>query len=244
MLAKPGRSSNPSVTIGITLSTSAATLSCSSKEPFYIIVTARVLTTPHPEKPITLATTFNCFSSLVHGSFNDFICTSNPEKVFKLSTSAHFAVNWCGEDLRGRLNSSKDGFVTIPPLNQGVYTVRHEVPRFRIEEAMLEKGDAFRLSLSRKCLGTFWWYYGSLDELEGVRLRRWRSLSAERRRLDAMAEDGFTPEQMERILSLPFDELALDEQHHHVFPEGPTCDGEVTNMLALVPEGDAEFEID
>jgi hypothetical protein len=213
------------VTIGIALNTSPSILTSSLKEPFYVVITARILTTPHPEKAITLAISLNPLQGLDNRSFRDIVCTTNLEKKIKINSYRILNDHWNPEDLRGVDSDWK--FITIPPLDQGIFSVRHEVPRSKIEETQLEKGEKYRLSLSHMCLGTRWWTYGSLEELEGVRLRQWRPPSEERERLDTLANNGFGPELRER----------------HVFEEGPTSTGELPNLLAMVPEGDAEFEV-
>jgi len=78
-------SPNPLVKIGLTLSTSTPTLSISSVEPFYIIVTARILQTPNPDKPVTLCTHLEALSHLSNRSFHHIICTTNPEKKSKFT---------------------------------------------------------------------------------------------------------------------------------------------------------------
>jgi hypothetical protein len=84
-----------------------------------------------------------------------------------------------------------------------------------------------------------------LDELDGIRLRQWRSPEDEERRIaeDAEGNEAWSPEEHKRLDSLPDSELSLDELHRHRFEKGLTSIGEDPMMLALLPEGDAEFEI-
>jgi hypothetical protein len=209
------------VTIGLTLSTSAPTLSSSSDEPFNIIVTARILTTPHPDRAITLATWHCPFGGLTNRSFHNITCTTNPEKKIEIHPVNWPNYKWDMQDLR----SSWD-FVTIPPLNQGTYSVRHEVPRDKIEAANLEKGEKYKVALTDKCLGTRFWTFGSLEELDGVRFRQWRSQSDDEMWAKEEEYDSDYKEQMEK------------------YGNGPVTKGEEPRMLALVPEvGEIEFDV-
>lgn len=207
------------MTVGITLTTSSPTLSSSSKEPFYIIVSARVLTTPSPNQGIVLATFLSPLSDLSNRSFENIICTPDPTKRIEI-----YPHNWPHflhdpENLRAVWE-----FVDIPPLHQGSYSVRHQVPPRFIEAANLQAGERYRVALTNKCLGTRWWEYGKLTDLDGVRLRWWRTPEEDRsQRLD-------DPLTYEEIL----------EKHG----DGPTSVGQQPDMLALLPENDGvEFEI-
>ena len=92
--------------------------------------------------------------------------------------------------------------------------VRHEVPRTKIEEAGLVKGERYKASLSNVCLGTRWWMFGGLDEVEGVRFWQWSE-----------AVDGY-------------DEREGGDEH------GKWILGERPDDLELVPEvGEVVFEI-
>ena len=70
------RSANATVELGLALSTSSPTLDPSSSSPFFRIVTARILTTPHPDASITLATHLNALGGLGNRSFNKIVCVS------------------------------------------------------------------------------------------------------------------------------------------------------------------------
>jgi hypothetical protein len=116
-------------------------------------------------------------------------------------------------------------FVTIPPPSQGVYTTQHQVRRAHIEAANLEKGERYRVKLSKKCLGTRWWSYGSLEELDGVRFRFWKDRDGNGKQIYGEPSERDKQEEREK------------------YGDGPVTEGEQPEMLAIVPEGDAEFEI-
>jgi len=131
------------------------------------------------------------------------------------------------EDLRA---DNVDDFVTIPPPNQGSYSIRHEVPRDMIIAANLEKGEKYRVALTDICLGTIWWTFGSRDELDGVRIRRW----GYRAEHEALADDPDSSEEYK----------TLKQEYEDTYGTGPATQGEKPDMLALVREGEpAEFEV-
>ena len=124
--------------------------------------------------------------------------------------------------------------MTIPPQNQGSYSVRHEIPRHKLEAANLQKGERYRVTLTNQCLGTRWWTYAGLEDLEGVRLRAWRTPAEEEEAkvdAEAMRADPELYEEMER-----------ERQEKH--GDEPVTMGEDPTMLAMVVEvGDVEFEV-
>jgi len=153
-------SKTPSVTIGLTPNTSSRTLDSQSTEPFYLIVTARILTTPHPSSPITLATHLNPFSPLPNKSFTDIIClnpSSSTEKRIKT-----YQVNWPHYVFEASDKKDDWDFITIPasdpttdPSQPGTreFIIRHEVPRDLITAAEVKKGETYRVAFTNKCLG-------------------------------------------------------------------------------------------
>lgn len=62
--------------------------------------------------------------------------------------------------------------MTVPA--GGTLEIRHQVDPATIAEAGLKAGEKYRASFTNKCLGTRWWAFGSLDELENVRFRQWK----------------------------------------------------------------------
>ncbi|KAF2235387.1 hypothetical protein EV356DRAFT_566529 [Viridothelium virens] len=217
-------SDNPSVTIGITLSASPSSMSLTSQEPFYIVVTARILSTPYPEKSITLRTDPTPLEDLSNHSFRDIKCTTDPSKKIVISPFGHlFPRDIDTEDLRKHFP-----FVMIPPKDQGVYSIRHEVLRNKIEAADIQKGERYTVSLTDKCLGTRWWTFASLEDLEGVRFAQWQS------QIDADAGGKFDPELTKEI----------KEEKEQKHGDMPVTMGEQPSMLAMVPEvGQVEFEV-
>lgn len=83
--------------------------------------------------------------------------------------------------------------------------------------------------MTDKCLGTRWWTFASLEELEGIRLAQWRSQT------DIDAEEEFDSE------------LATDKERERIQKHGdsPPIMGEQPSMLVMVPEvGEVEFKVD
>ena len=119
-------------------------------------------------------------------------------------------------------------FVTIPPKDQGVYTIRHEVRRDKIEAAELQKGERYTVSLTDKCLGTRWWAFASLEELEGTRFVGWRPETENAAKDENDIED------------VSDEERARRQERDNT----PWTMGEEPRMLAMVPElGEVEFAI-
>ena len=131
------------------------------------------------------------------------------------------------EDLR----STSWTFVTVPPVDQGSYVIRHEVPRNKILAADLQKGERYRVRLTNKCLGTRWWAFKSLEELEGVRLSTWKAQYEEEEEKIAEEQDPVWAEEEK-------------QERYEKYGNGPSCTGEDPSMLAMIVEGlEAEFEI-
>ena len=106
--------------------------------------------------------------------------------------------------------------------------MRHEVPRNKIEVAGLQIGERYRVALTDKCLGTRWWAFANLEELEGVRLRTWRAPAEEAAETEA---DPDLEEEMER-------------ERSEKYRDGPVSIGENPVMLAMVMESEeVEFEV-
>ena len=223
------------MTIGLTVNVSPPFLSLTSPEPFYITVTARILNTPNPSQPITLQThpsplERDCLSNR---SFNNIACTTDPDKHIELWPRGWPQNHWDTEDLRSAWD-----FLTVPArdLQGSNVTVKHEVPRQKIEAAGVESGERYRVSLTDKCLGTRWWAFAGEQELERVRLRAWRAPKEEQD--EAEEERG-----LERDDPELYDEMMRERREK--YPDGPVSMGEEPDMLAMVVEvGETEFEVD
>lgn len=123
-------------------------------------------------------------------------------------------------------------FVTIPPRDRGTFSVRHRVPPDAIRGAKVEKGERYRVKITDLCLGTRWWTFGALEDLEGVRLRTWRSRASE----EAEVEE-------ERTLDSELRE-EIEQERRDKYGDRPNSIGENPDMLAMVREvGEVEFEI-
>ncbi|KAK4546611.1 hypothetical protein LTR36_001828 [Oleoguttula mirabilis] len=218
--------SNPSVTIGLSLSTSPSTLSASSEEPFNIVVTARILSSPHPERPVTLWTHLSPLHALNTRAFENIKCITDKAKHIEIWPRSWPQYRWDSEDV-----PHDEDFVTIPPRDQGTFSVRHQVPPDALRGAKVEQGERYRVKLTDKCLGTCWWTFGARDELDGVRLRAWRSSEAEAEEERALDADPELREELER-------------ERRDKYGERPVTSGENSGMLAMVPEaGEVEFEV-
>ncbi|KAJ9649474.1 hypothetical protein H2199_000249 [Coniosporium tulheliwenetii] len=207
------------LTIGLTLTTSSPILDPSSASPFFLILTARILTTPHTDSPITLATFLNPLSSLRNRSFGNINCVfpaTESKKRIRIWPHSWPHYVWDGETLRDSWE-----FVTIEPGRS--LEVRHEVLRDKIAAAGLKTGERYQAAFTDKCLGTRWWMFGSLEEAEQMKFMWW---GHERER---ETEEGWETEKVERE--------GEDEN-------GRWTMGEKPDDLALVIEkGEAEFEI-
>jgi hypothetical protein len=88
--------------------------------------------------------------------------------------------------------------------------------------------------LTDKCLGTHWWTFASLEELDGVRLRAWRTQKAEE----------WEAEYYEHADTNIKDEIDKGRQK---YGRGPTTTGEAPGMLAMESEeanlGEIVFEV-
>lgn len=212
---------DPSVVIGITLSTSPATLDPAAPSPFYLVVTGRIVKSPRPESPITLASQSNPFGRIDNRSFKAIRCVSSAEGIEKCINI--WPNSWPNYNL-GHIKDHRSiwDFVTIHPGE--VIEVKHEVPREKIEEAGLKPGETYKAELTEYGLGTLWWMFGTLEDVEGRYLKRW----------------GYSEE--ENDLSWP-DEVEEERKERGYGP--PTnFTGEDPHMLAIVIEtGEVEFEI-
>jgi hypothetical protein len=148
------------VTVGITLSTSSPTLDSASSTPFYLIVTARILSTPQPSSPITLATHLNPFSPLPNRSFTDIVCINPPSQKQKQIEIQQR--NWPHYVFEASDLKDDWDFITIPA--SGEFVIKHEVPPRLIAKAEVEKGERYRVALTHVCLGTRWWMFGDLQD--------------------------------------------------------------------------------
>ena len=154
-----------------------------------------------------------------------------PNKHIEIFPRGWPQYHWDSEDLR-----SAWAFVTIPPQNQGYYSVQHEIPRDKLEAADLKKGERYRVTLTNKCLGTRWWTYAGLEDLEGVRFRAWRA-PAEEEEAEAEAEAARADLELN-------EETEMEREPREQHGDGPVTMGEDPTMLAMVVEnGDVEFEI-
>jgi hypothetical protein len=120
--------------------------------------------------------------------------------------------------------------ISIPP-RDGVFTIKHELPRKVIDAVDLKNGERCMIKIGNKFLGTRWWAYGDLENLEGIRLRQWYDVEAYE------AEERRQPS-LKRTRAREYQEV-IERLGH-----GPTSIGEKPDMLELIRENEgAEFEI-
>ncbi|KAI9788453.1 MAG: hypothetical protein M1816_006889 [Peltula sp. TS41687] len=215
-------STTPTVTIGLSLSCSPRILDPTLPSPFFLTVTARILTSPRPNSPITLATHQNALGGISNRSMSNIHCISpcsqqhpKPQKYIEIWPCGcpHYRWDSAGEDLRQCWS-----FVTIYPADRPPLEIRHEVDRETLGAAGLRSGERYRAELTDRCLGARWWMFGSLEEWEGIRFREWRDEDGEKEGEEEGQGDGNG--------------------------DGRYTMGENPDLLALVIEkGEVEFEI-
>lgn len=87
------------------------------------------------------------------------------------------------------------------------------------------------MALTNKCLGTRWWAFASLEELEGIRLQAWRGQAEEEAEAEAERADPELNEEMEK-------------ERKEKYGDVPVTMGEDPAMLAMIVEGgEVEFEV-
>lgn len=158
------------MTLGLSVTTSSATLDPSSPSPFFLIVTVRILTTPRQDSPITLATHLNPLGGIGNRSFDNIVCihpkTENAKRI-EIGPRGWPHYLWDPDNLRDSWD-----FVTVP--SDGRVEIKHQVDPAKIADAGLKSGEKYQASLTDRCLGTRWWAFGSLEELDGRRFQQWR----------------------------------------------------------------------
>ncbi|MCJ1398671.1 hypothetical protein MMC11_001872 [Xylographa trunciseda] len=214
-------SSNPTVTIGLTVSTSSPVLCPTSPSPFFVTVSARILTSPHPASPITLCTHLNPLSGLHNRCFGNIVCVSPSAQ-----TSKHIEI-WPGYWARHVWNprNLRDAlpFITLRPHEP--YEVKFEVRPEKIAAANPVVGEKYRVELTDKGMGTKWWAFGAWEDDPGMRYRTWK---------EGGDEGGENEEEEDEEEG---DEDGEDEKGRYTMGEDP-------QDLALVAEkGEAIFEI-
>ncbi|KAJ4289549.1 hypothetical protein N0V90_010878 [Kalmusia sp. IMI 367209] len=163
-------SSNPDIEIGISLTTSPVALDPSSTSPFYIVITARILKSPHPDRPITLQAYLNPFESLPNRSISNIQCTSSPESSIPTKYIEIWPRGWPNYNTGEKDWRKKWKHITIRP--DKAHTEYHEVLRQKIAACAPEVGERYKVELTDKALGTRFWCWGDLADMEGWRFGR------------------------------------------------------------------------
>jgi hypothetical protein len=192
------------------------------------VVIARILTSPDPQRPVTLWTHLSPLHSLHTTAFKDIVCTTDPQKHIEIWPRGYPQYRFDGDDL-----PDHGDFITIPPKGILGISIRHEVPREAIRTANLKVGERYRVRLTDKCLGTRWWSCGAREDFpEGARLCSWKSQDTR----DAEAEDENDLDDDIRA--------ELEDERREKYGDRPVKMSEEPELLALVPEvGEVEFEV-
>jgi hypothetical protein len=203
-------------------------LSASSEEPFYVVITARILTSPDPQRTVTLWTHLSPLKSLHTTAFNNIVCTDDSAKRIEIWPRSYPQYRFDGDDL-----PDHGDFITIPPKGQPGISIRHKVPREAIRNANLKVGERYRVNLTDKCLGTRWWFFDAREDFPGgARLCSWKSKATQ----DAEAEE-------ENDLDGDIQD-ELEDERREKYGNRPVKMSEEPGLLALVPEGgEVEFEV-
>jgi hypothetical protein len=215
------RSNNPSVKIGIILSTSSPTLDLSTENPFYLTITARIIKTPRSGIPISFSAYLNPFESIPNRSIKNIIRVFPPtEQGDKGKFIETWPRGWPNYNTGERDLKKKFDFITIYDKHDPL-VIKHEVSRNKIERAGLQKGEKYKVALTDKALGTRWWTFGALGDYRGVEFREW------------------CPESPENQYESSDECLDKDPKE-----TAPFTIGEDPAQFALIVEkGEAEFEI-
>ena len=87
------------------------------------------------------------------------------------------------------------------------------------------------MALTDKCLGTRWWAFAGLEDLEGLRLRAWHQQAEEAAETEMEKADPDLYEEMEK-------------ERKEKYGDGPVTMGEDPVMLVMVPENnDVTFDV-
>jgi hypothetical protein len=221
------RRENPSVSIGVSLSIAPTRYDPSTHTSLDIVLTARILESPQPDRPITLDTSLNPFGSLRFNCFKNIICVSNegsqPRKSIEIQTKCRFRK----EGLRDLDVREQWKFITLEP-NKSL-EVRHEVPRDAIDAAGLQDGEVYRAELTDLGLGTWWWMYGAMDEAGDKKFMRWSSRGVE-------GEKQYRSENID-TLGEPLEEEMWEDSSEWIMGEDPM------KLAIVIEKREAEFEV-
>lgn len=154
----------------------------------------------------------NPFETLPNRSITNLDCIS-PEK----SKGKHIEIwprGWPNIASLPRDLRKSFKFYTIHPDTPLV--VKHEIPRAKIVEVGLKKGEIYKVEFTNKALGTRWWTFGAQEAMEDTEYRWWCRVESPGECID----EDLEPQTSDFTI------------------------GEEPNQLALVVEkGEAEFEV-
>lgn len=106
--------------------------------------------------------------------------------------------------------------------NSSYVEVKHQVPRDAILAAGLQNGETYRVSLTDRGLGTMWYMFGTLEDVEGMKLGAWK---------EDKEESDETPEE-------DLDDWEKEER------KGPWFRGENAYKLVLfIEKGEVDFKV-
>lgn len=191
----------------ITLTTSSSTISLSQLDlptPFQLLTTARVISSSKESFPITRCTSksvldngeHNQHDGLFRGAFS-MESISDPNRRIQLRFNG--SPNYLRPpDTPNLLEWPSMRFKTIPARDQGVLTIKHDLPlerMFRYERTLkpadIKPGEKFRVRMSSLRLNwVIWWAFGDLQgDLKGKRFAKWQLPDEEGQMDDIMPGD-------------------------------------------------------
>lgn len=123
-------------------------------------------------------------------SFENIKCISPASAVEEGKHIEIWPRGWPNFNTGARDLREKYDFVTVPAKpspgtsrkgEENMYRlqVKHEVPRDKILAAQVQRGERYRVSLTDKGSGTYWWMFGKLEDVEGMRFKSWRETESE-----------------------------------------------------------------
>ncbi|KAL9105976.1 MAG: hypothetical protein Q9227_008931 [Pyrenula ochraceoflavens] len=163
-------------------------------------------------------------------SFKDIECIAPPASAEKGENIEIWPRSWPNFNTGTRNLRERYDFVTVPSSSSPVDSkenlnyveVKHQVPQDAILAAGFQSGETYRVSLTDRGLGTMWYMFGALEDVEGMKLGAWK---------EDKEDSDETPEE-------DLDDWEKEERR------GLWFRGENAEKLALVIEkGEVDFQV-
>lgn len=119
---------------------------------------------------------------------------------------------------------NRERMITVPANN--TFSKKLELYRGSIEAAAVQPGEQYRVNFTYPRMGTLFWTYGTLDDLEGIRLRSWRPPEHDHKQHQSDTDSDV--------------DAAIKQR---VYRNAPTTIGEPREDFCFVTESSVEFEI-